>query len=95
MNHGSESPELPPAGEPIDPYSRLGIAPDASFDAVQAAKQARLEEVGEDPLARSRIEAAYDAVLMDRLKELAELKTAGLISEDEFNGKKADLMKQL
>jgi hypothetical protein len=69
MNHGSESPELPPAGEPIDPYSRLGIAPDASFDAVQAAKQARLEEVGEDPLARSRIEAAYDAVLMDRLKE--------------------------
>jgi len=32
---------------------------------------------------------------MDRLKELSELKTAGLISEDEFNGKKADLMKQL
>ena len=33
--------------------------------------------------------------VMDRLKELSELKTAGLISEDEFNGKKADLMKQL
>ena len=32
---------------------------------------------------------------MDRLKELAELKGAGLISEDEFNGKKADLMKQI
>lgn len=33
--------------------------------------------------------------VMDRLKELAELKTAGLITEEEFNGKKADLMKQL
>ncbi|MGV3623930.1 MAG: SPFH domain-containing protein [Archangium sp.] len=33
--------------------------------------------------------------VMDRLKELSELKNAGLISEEEFNGKKADLMKQL
>jgi hypothetical protein len=47
----------------------LGIGPEASFDAVQAAKQQRLEEVGDDPQARARIEAAYDAVLMDRLKE--------------------------
>ncbi|MFM7268524.1 MAG: CPP1-like family protein, partial [Cyanobium sp.] len=30
---------------------------------------ARLEAVGDDPLARSRVEAAYDAILMDRLKE--------------------------
>ncbi|MEB3354806.1 MAG: CPP1-like family protein [Cyanobacteriota bacterium] len=50
-------------------YERLGIEADASFDAVQAARQARLEEAGDDPLARSRVEAAYDAVLMDRLKE--------------------------
>lgn len=39
--------------------------------------------------------AAPQRSVMDRLKELAELKNAGLISEDEFNGKKADLMKQL
>jgi hypothetical protein len=52
-----------------DPYQRLGVEPDASFDAVQAARTARLADVGEDPLARSAIEAAYDAVLMDRLKE--------------------------
>ena len=63
-----------PAGGPaqpgsLNPYERLGITPDASFDAVQAAKQARLEEVGDDPQARARVEAAYDAVLMDRLKE--------------------------
>jgi hypothetical protein len=57
------------AADGHDPYQRLGVEPDASFDAVQAARAARLEEVGEDPLARSRVEAAYDAVLMDRLKE--------------------------
>lgn len=51
------------------PYTRLGVAPDATFDAVQAAKQARLGEVGDDPIARAQIEAAYDAVLMERLKE--------------------------
>ncbi len=51
------------------PYTRLGVAPDATFDAVQAAKQARLAEVGDDPIARAQIEAAYDAVLMERLKE--------------------------
>ncbi len=32
---------------------------------------------------------------MDRLKELNELKGAGLISEDEYNTKKTELMKQL
>jgi len=57
------------AADGADPYQRLGVEPDASFDAVQAARAARLEQVGEDPLARSAIEAAYDAVLMDRLKE--------------------------
>jgi membrane protease subunit (stomatin/prohibitin family) len=33
--------------------------------------------------------------VMDRLKELNELKTAGLLSEEEFTAKKAELMKQL
>lgn len=51
------------------PYERLGVAPDAGFDAVQAAKAERLTDAGDDPLARARIEAAYDAVLMERLKE--------------------------
>ena len=51
------------------PYDRLGVTPDAGFDAVQAAKADRLSEVGDDPIARARIEAAYDAVLMERLKE--------------------------
>ncbi len=67
MNQGSDQPNQ--AADASDPYQRLGVAPDASFDTVQEAKLARLEEVGDDPMARSRIEAAYDAVLMDRLKE--------------------------
>jgi len=68
MSSGSEpSPRVPEAS---DPYERLGVSPDASFDHVQEARQARLAELGDDdPLARSRIESAYDAVLMDRLKE--------------------------
>lgn len=71
MNQGfPPSPGAPgSAADGPDPYQRLGVEPDASFDAVQSAKAARLEEVGDDPLARSRVEAAYDAVLMNRLKE--------------------------
>jgi hypothetical protein len=57
------------SGEAPDPYDRLGIPHDSLFDDVQAARQARLQEVGDDPMAASRIEAAYDAILMDRLKE--------------------------
>ncbi|MCP9929291.1 CPP1-like family protein [Cyanobium sp. AMD-g] len=67
MNQGSD--QAKPAPDASDPYERLGVAPDASFDTVQEAKLARLNEAGDDPLVRSRIEAAYDAVLMDRLKE--------------------------
>jgi hypothetical protein len=52
-----------------DPYNLLGIAHESSFEDVQAARQAKLEEVGDDPMARARVEAAYDAILMDRLKE--------------------------
>lgn len=39
--------------------------------------------------------AAPQRTVMDRLKELSELKGAGLISEEEFNSKKAELMKEL
>lgn len=67
MNQGSD--QARPSPDASDPYERLGVAPDASFDTVQEAKLARLDEAGDDPLVRSRIEAAYDAVLMDRLKE--------------------------
>ena len=66
MTQGSDSAT---AGERPSAYERLGVSPDSSFDEVQAAKQARLLERANDPQARAQIEAAYDAVLMDRLKE--------------------------
>lgn len=69
----SEGP-LPPrssqgSGDAADPYFRLGVLHDSLFDEVQAARLARLQEVGDDQIAASRVEAAYDAILMDRLKE--------------------------
>ena len=67
MNSSPDQPQ-PAAGAP-DPYGLLGVTAEASFEEVQTAKQNKLLEVGEDPLARARIEAAYDAVLMGRLKE--------------------------
>ncbi len=52
-----------------DPYAILGIKSGASFDEVQKARERRLIEVGEDPLAKAKIEASYDALLMSSLKE--------------------------
>jgi hypothetical protein len=69
MTQGTDPTGGPAQPGSLNPYERLGISPDASFDEVQAAKQARLAEVGEDPISRARIEAAYDAVLMERLKD--------------------------
>ena len=63
------SDQSSPAADPSGPYERLGVPADAGFDEVQAAKLALLDEIGDDTMARSRIEAAYDAVLMERLKE--------------------------
>jgi hypothetical protein len=54
MNQGSAQPQ--PAPDASDPYARLGVPADASFDTVQEAKLARLDEAGDDPLVRSRIE---------------------------------------
>ena len=72
MNHGNDpasDSSRPSEPSPGTPYQRLGVEPDASFDLIQARRDALLAEVPDDPMARSRIDAAYDAILMDRLKE--------------------------
>jgi hypothetical protein len=51
-----------------DPYTRLGLSQDATFEQVQAAKARCIAEVDGDDQARARFEAAYDAVLMARLR---------------------------
>lgn len=49
------------------PYEQLGVTEDASFDEIQAART-RLIEGKSDRQEVERIEMAYDAVLMDRLR---------------------------
>lgn len=64
--------QAPPPADPNsnDPYQRLGITADASFEAVQRAKQDCLNALpADDAQARAKVEAAYDAVLMQRLKD--------------------------
>ncbi len=63
-----------------DPYSTLGLEPGASFDEVQKAREKSLADVGEDPLAKAKIEASYDALLMVSLRDrqLGKVSTAAV-----------------
>ncbi|WP_320667907.1 CPP1-like family protein [Prochlorococcus sp. MIT 1307] len=69
-----------------DPYSTLGVGPNASFDEVQKARDKRLIEVGEDPLEKARIESSYDALLMVSLKE----RQLGKVSNAAVNASKRE-----
>ena len=51
-----------------DPYARLGLSQDATIEQVQSAKARCIAEVDGDDQARARVEAAYDSVLMSRLR---------------------------
>ena len=61
--------ESGPDANADDPFARLGLSRDAGFEQVQAAKARCLAEVSGDDQARAKIEAAYDAVLMARLRD--------------------------
>jgi len=54
----------------LSPYEQLGINEDASTEEILEARDRLLAEAdsGEDRKQREQIEAAYDAVLMDRLR---------------------------
>ena len=51
-----------------NPYELLGVSDDASFDEIQSAKKRICEENKNDAQILEKIEAAYDAVIMERLK---------------------------
>jgi Protein CHAPERONE-LIKE PROTEIN OF POR1-like len=51
-----------------NPYEQLGVAEDATFEEIQAAKQRVIAQVGSDRQLQDNVEAAYDAILMERLK---------------------------
>ena len=58
-----------PDSDSQDPYSLLGISPDAGFEEVQRARDRVVAGCGDDAIAKARVEAAYDAVLMARLRD--------------------------
>ncbi|MFZ4565198.1 MAG: CPP1-like family protein [Prochlorococcaceae cyanobacterium] len=70
MAQGTVPPEPPSPSDGADPFALLGIDREAGFELVQQAREARLAALSpEDALGRARIDAAYDAVLMLRLRE--------------------------
>lgn len=56
----------------LTPYETLQVSEDATFEEIQAARDRLIEaNQGQEKL-REEIEAAYDAVLMDRLRQRQE-----------------------
>ncbi|MEM9804983.1 MAG: CPP1-like family protein [Cyanobacteria bacterium P01_D01_bin.56] len=49
-------------------YKTLGLDESSSFEEVQVARKRLLEECQDDPKQREAVEAAYDAILMERLR---------------------------
>jgi hypothetical protein len=51
-----------------NPYERLGVNENSSFEEIQAAKQRLLQQYKDNAQVIETIEASYDAVIMDRLR---------------------------
>jgi Protein CHAPERONE-LIKE PROTEIN OF POR1-like len=55
-----------------NPYTKLEVPEDASFEEIQGARDRLVERSPNDEKARQEIEVAYDAILMDRLRKRQE-----------------------
>ena len=51
-----------------NPYEKLGVSEEASFEEIQNTRDRLVEQYSGEPQRIEMIEAAYDAVLMDRLR---------------------------
>jgi hypothetical protein len=51
-----------------NPYEQLGVTEEASFEEIQDAKQRLIQQYPNDSKILESIEAAYDSVIMDRLR---------------------------
>jgi hypothetical protein len=51
-----------------NPYEQLGVTEESSFEEIQEAKQRLVQQYQNDSKIIESIEAAYDSVLMDRLR---------------------------
>jgi len=52
----------------LSPYEKLGVSEDASFEEIQEAKQTLRIKYQQNVQVVETIEAAYDAIIMDRLR---------------------------
>lgn len=59
-----------------NPYTTLEVGETASFEEIQGARDRLIQQHHNDERSRQAIEAAYDAVLMDRLRKRQEGKVA-------------------
>ena len=50
------------------PYEKLGVTKDATFDEIQDARNHLLQQYDGDLKRSETVEAAYDAILMERLR---------------------------
>lgn len=50
------------------PYEKLGVSEGATFEEIQTARARLVEELAGDQRKISEVEAAYDSVLMERLR---------------------------
>jgi len=73
-NQNSNKPEK-------TPYEILGVNKDASFEAIQKARDTKVKEAGDDLIAKAKIESSYDQLLMGSLKA----RQSGSISSEAQN----------
>ena len=69
-----------------DPYLILGISDGATFDDIQEARDKKLVQAGDDQIAKAKIEAAYDSLLMVSLKS----RQLGNASNEAINASKKE-----
>lgn len=50
------------------PYDKLGVTEESTFDEIQEARTRLVKQCSDDPELLEAVEAAYDAILMDRLR---------------------------
>ncbi|MEN9215591.1 MAG: CPP1-like family protein [Gloeomargarita sp. DG02_3_bins_56] len=55
-----------------NPYTQLGVSEEASFEEIQAARAQLLSQCQGDERRTQVVEMAYDAILMDRLRQRQE-----------------------
>ncbi len=70
-------------------YLMLGLKTGATFDEIQQARKKKLDEMGEDPILKAKIESCYDSLLMESLKA----RQLGKVSNAAINASKKEKSK--